>query len=228
MSASLKEKASQVHSSAFDKRRGAAGGLMMGMAALVFAAVSANAAPPKAAPAKGWKEEPTSFLGIALDSAFPGPMQACPTRGSGSSRYVDPNDPRMLAAMCVGPLFENSYQIFSAPKLGFDYKLRAFNYGANVGSFELTSSTDNYSAMKDMLVARYGAPTLKSSLPFDTKGGGKFQSEQLTWVGKNVILVLRQFSGDINTSSISLQTNAYLDTQKAKAGEAARSNASKL
>lgn len=205
-------------------RRGVALRLLIAGAATVgFSAAAANAASPKA-----WKDEPSSFLGISLDSTFPGAMQECPTKGSGALRFVDPGSTARMTTMCVGPAFQNMYQIYAGPKLGFGYELNAFTYDGRVGMFLLTSHVANFSAMKDLLSERFGAPRSKQSLAVTTKGGGKFTSERLTWSGKKVNIVLDQLSSDINTSSISVQTSAYTQAQRDEAGKAARANASKL
>lgn len=190
---------------------------------LTGAVFVAHAAPPKA-----WKEEPTAFLGIGLDTNFPGGMQECPTRGAGGLRYVDPFDGARMATTCVGPAFQNMYQIYGSPKLGFGYELNAFTYDGKAGLFLLTSNVANYAAMKELLIARYGAPSKKQSLSVTTKGGGKFTSEQLTWSGKKVSIVLDQLSSDINTSSISVKSTSYAESQQKQAGDKARANASKL
>lgn len=195
--------------------------------ALLLMAMIASALPPVAISAN-WAKEPTSFLGIAFDSPFPGNMENCPTRGRGILATVDEVAMATRAEPCAGPPYRGLFQVYAPPDLGFGYKFNVFSYDGKAGSFMLSSSSDNYRQIRKLLTTRYGPASTTSKQRITTKGGGKFTSERLIWKGRTVEIILDQLSGDINTSRVFASSSAYRQHEKQSSDRDATQNASKL
>lgn len=179
-----------------------------------------------AAHAAGWTKEPATFLGIALDSQFPGHISKCPTNRFGSL------DTQAVATrvddLCAASAYQNLVPVYGGPRLGFGYSIDVFTYDDKAGAVWLNTDSGNYHQLKSLMVDRYGNPTKSSSIAVTTKAGGKFTSEHSVWTGKKVEIVLEQLSGDINTSRVMVSTTLYQAQRNEKSTSDRQNAASKL
>jgi hypothetical protein len=69
---------------------------------------------------------------------------------------------------------------------------------------------DDYSKMRDTFVEKYGPPSKQSTDAVQNRMGMKTDNETLTWVGKNVTVLLMRFSDTLDKGQALFGTNAYL------------------
>lgn len=178
--------------------------------------------------AASWPKEPSSFLGIGIDSPFPGAIPQCPLRGSGALAVVDHVALTGRKDLCFAPPYGELFQIHGLPDLGFAYKLAVFAYQGKAGSLMLETSSSNYNKLRELLITRYGQPSRRIANKVKTTVGATFDSEQLLWSGRAVEIVLDQLSGDVNTSHVFVSSAAYRQYQASAAKKKVINNASKL
>lgn len=147
---------------------------------------------PLAAQAQAWKQEPDSVLGIALGQQLSNDaIKSC-----GGVQVQQDADPIQACAT-------QKPQFGDGPILIGGIPVEAFKYGAVVreggamSQIELMGSNDRYEEAKQILVERYGKPTKVAKTTVQNKAGANFGSEQLTWRGKKVSLVLDQRAGTV-------------------------------
>lgn len=181
-----------------------------------FLFIAAALVLPIAAQAQSWKQEPESVLGIALGKPLaneaipscggvqtqeePGPVQACATQ---KPQFGD--GPIMLGGIPI--------EAFTSGAV-----VREIGVVSQIG---LMGSNDRYEEVKQILVERYGKPTKVGKLTLQNKVGASFTSEQLSWRGKTVSLVLDQRAGTVGEFAAVF---THLPTA-AKTGGAAESKA---
>lgn len=147
---------------------------------------------PLAASAQSWKQEPDSVLGIALGQQLSNDaIKSC------GGVQVQQDADTIQACATQKPQFGDG------PILIGGIPVEAFKYGAvvreggAVSQIELMGSNDRYEEAKQILVERYGKPTKAAKTTVQNKAGASFWSEQLTWRGKKVSLVLDQRAGTV-------------------------------
>lgn len=172
----------------------------------------------KPTPPAVWTQEPDSFMGIRFDKKLEYSIPLCP------SGYELPKE------MCREAPYQNLYVIQGAPSIGLvgGYQLSAMAKNSAVDSFYLTTSTEDFSRLAEVFIAKYGQPTKKSLETVKTKGGGSFANESLEWQGKNVEIILQKFDGDINTSSATIRTVSSITRSIKDGDDKVQSAASKL
>jgi hypothetical protein len=67
-----------------------------------------------------------------------------------------------------------------------------------VSSIVFYGSNDNYQHIKDVLLERYGRPTSAKTNSVQNMAGASFKSEELSWRGARVSLVLEQRAGRVD------------------------------
>jgi hypothetical protein len=68
-------------------------------------------------------------------------------------------------------------------------------------SLMVSADHDDYADLRSILIERYGEPTKRVLEQVKTKAGAAFRSETLTWIGKNISITLKEYSGTINQSA---------------------------
>ena len=166
---------------------------------------------PIAASAQNWKQEPESVLGIVLGQ--PLTNEAIKPCGGVQAQEEAPS-----IAACAS----NTPRFGDGPILLGGIPIAVFKIGAvvreggAVSQIELAGSNDRFDEAKQILVERYGKPTKASKTTVQNRAGASFPSEQLTWRGKKVLLVLDQRAGNVGDF---VATFTHLQTA-AKAGAA--------
>ena len=160
--------------------------------ALVFAAFfAAFSASSQSHGAGGWPKEPDAVFGIKLGQALNDDIVPyCiddeppkPTQLSLCSE--DPRDGRGISEITRLPI----------PEFGNGFISR---HQGLVSSIVFYGSNDNYQHIKDVLVERYGRPTSAKTNTVQNKAGASFKSEELSWRGARVSLVLEQRAGRVD------------------------------
>jgi hypothetical protein len=206
-------------------------GLMLSVTSVACAAEPqpTKAKAQTAASPRTWSQEPDAFIGIKFDSEFPGAVPACPIQND-RLKTVDFDAIRQNGALCVSAMFDSKdlYSVYGMPNAGFPFALSAFTYGGLVGGFLLTTNGENYAALKAVATTRYGQPTSSEIVEVSTRRGEKFKSERLQWRGAQVDILIDQMSGDINISSLHLNSHRYLEHEPAARQNATSGNGSNL
>ncbi|GEM_PF-2970908 len=172
-----------------------------------FAAALAVTGHSAIAQGKGatWPKEPDSVFGIKLgqplnDDLIPYCIDDDPPKpGQLTLCSEDPRDGRGVSEITRLPIPE------------FGKGLISRHQGA-VSSVFFHGSNDNYQHIKDVLLERYGKPTSSKLDNVQNKAGASFKSEELTWRGSRVSLMLEQRSGTVGDF---LVTFTHMPTAKA-------------
>lgn len=152
-----------------------------------------------------WPKEPDSVFGIKLgqplnDDLIPYCIDDEPPKpGQLSLCSEDPRDGRGISEISRLPIPEFGNGLIS-------------RHQGVVSSIAFYGSNDNYQRIKDVLVERYGRPASAKLDSVQNKAGASFRSEELTWRGARVSLVLEQRSGKVGNFLI---TFTHMPTAKA-------------
>jgi hypothetical protein len=186
--------------------------------------------PSKSAGNSSWKQEPNSFIGIALDQPLTASVRQCPqgepyTELCMSSRY-EAHHPVEVCCVQVEPFEAKGYVSTSDE-----------TREGRVGVVRLYFKQVDFRKVADILTVRYGAPHSRRIDKVKTKGGAEFDSVQLFWTGRNVSVVVtslaERFFSEIQREVMELgtvvvQTHNYARAAGEKAQNAARTGAGKL
>ena len=184
---------------------------------LVLVGITAGpafAAKKPVAPAQ-WEQEPDSFMGMRFDKKVDDVLPLCPSNG-------------ISETMCHDKPYQNSFLIRRGPPLDFGYGLTVFAGGDGIESFYMTAKSEDYASLSHLLISKYGAPTERWTEVVKTKGGAEFNDETLAWQGKKVVIFAHKYSGDINTSTVSIKTLVAAQRQAAEIERKTKEGASKL
>lgn len=179
------------------------------------AAASAIAAKKTPEPAP-WTEEPDSFMGVSFDQKLVYSIPECP------SGYEIPKN------MCRSTPYQGLYITKGAPPIGLGYGLSVMAKSGPVDYFYLTTTAENFPKLVQIFITKYGEPMKRSTDLVKTKGGAEFTNEHLLWTGKKVEISLEKYSGDINTSTATLQTLTYKNRSLQDGGQKIQDAAGKL
>lgn len=180
-----------------------------------LAPITASAA-NKAKPPQPWQNEPNSFVGIRFDQKVDEVLPLCPPRTQRRTQ------------MCHEEPYQNLFTVAMGPDLGFGYSLSVFAGGEGVESFYLTTDSENYSRLAQLLITKYGAPTDRSTELVKTKAGAEFNNETMRWRGSKVAIVSQRYGGDINTSVVTIKSISASEKSAADADRKTKESASKL
>jgi hypothetical protein len=92
----------------------------------------------------------------------------------------------------------------------------------------LNSKHDDYVAVREILIERYGSPTKRTVAKVRTKAGVAYESESLLWAGRRVTLSLDEYSGDVNTSAATFRYLPLVARRLEKERADAKSKAPKM
>ncbi len=185
--------------------------------------IAAALALPLAVHAQTWKQEPDAVLGIALGQ----PLENDAIKSCGG---VQAQEEKATISACAldkprfgdGPILLSGIPI-AAFKVG-----AVVREGGVVSQIELGGSNDLYDEAKQILTERYGKPTKSAKTTVQNKAGASFPSEQLTWRGKKVLLVLDQRAGNVGDFAAVFTHLSTAAKSGAKADGKAKSSAAKL
>ncbi|SAK93031.1 hypothetical protein AWB79_06898 [Caballeronia hypogeia] len=160
-------------------------------------------------------DEPASFLGVKL--------------GEPLSVPVCVPGPPQTNAMCwkiVGT--SKGMVVFEhAPDLGFKYYLMGITNDEQVPySLSIQTKTDNFAALKTMLIERYGPASKSERQTVQNRAGASFANEVLTWEGPNLKMELRQLAGSISNCAVYVTDKSRQAAARAKTDAETRSKAS--
>lgn len=173
--------------------------------------VAAALALPLVAQAQAWKQEPDAVLGIALGQ----PLDNDAIKSCGGVQAQD-EKPAISACALDKPRFGDGPILLSGIPIAAFKAGAVVREGGVVSQIELGGSNDRFDEVKQILTERYGKPTKVGKVTVQNRAGASFQSEQLTWRGKKVLLVLDQRAGNVSDF---VATFTHLETA-AKTGAA--------
>lgn len=181
--------------------------------------------PSKPAP-QVWEKEPDSFLGISFSSAVESAARGCPRDKYG----IDFSRLRDEKQVCIEiqQYMKDYVRIYGTPDTGFPYSVSAHGWEKGIAYFYMTTQPAYFPLMVELFISRYGQPTTSEKETVKTKAGAEFQNEEIRWEGKEISIRLVRYDGDINTSSASINSKAFLQNQAQKRREKATEGAAKF
>lgn len=193
--------------------------LILGCALLVAGAASAQKtkAPPPAP--KAWAAEPTKFFGIRLGAEI---KQTDIGNCGMSSTQADPD-----ITVCATGGNDKIITISRFPIAEFESGYVGLVDGT-VSVVKARLAQRNFQKARALLVERYGQPTMVNAGTVQNAMGASFSNEELTWVGVNVTLFVRERDGKIDQSGVSVLHHQTVEKGTAKEGEKRQSEAAKF
>ncbi len=184
--------------------------------AILCLATSAYGAKKNAEPMP-WGQEPATFLGIKLDEKLIFQLKQCPA------------DYSVPAEICYQRPIQNYYPLFAVPSLGLHgYTAAVLTHDSSIREIVLRTKVDDYDAVVALLIQKYGSPQSQRAEIVRTKVGATFQNEKSYWEGNKVQIILRKYSDNIDTSSISvINKSVAVEALRDEHGKVSE-NASKL
>lgn len=168
------------------------------------------------AQAQTWRQEPDAVLGIALGQ----PLANDAIKPCGGVQ-VQEEAGQIAACASHTPRFGDGPILLGGIPIAAFKAGAVVREGGVVSIVELGGSNDRYDEAKQVLTERYGKPTKVGKTTVQNRAGASFQSEQLTWRGKRVLLVLDQRAGNVGDF---VATFMHLETA-AKTGAATEGKA---
>jgi hypothetical protein len=139
----------------------------------------------------------TTFLGISLDSPFPGDINQCPTR-----QDIELIDTSRIgeAGVCFFKEPNGRYRVYNTPDLGIGSTLSVETYDDKPIVFYMGFSKATYTQAVDIFAARFGRPTKVYRETVGTRSGGAYESRSAIWNGAKLKVHLDEVGEDIRWS----------------------------
>ena len=160
-----------------------------------------------------WKNEPTSYRSVPFGSTQADAMAALDNlnvctkeTGGGMLACTDARSSFMLGTVAINE--------------------RLFFPDGTFVQVVIEFSSNSHDFVRSVFVEKFGEPHRLASERFKTRGGAEFQNEVATWEGKEVIVVLRTFGGDVGTSRAIIATKQFLESEDERAKVARKAAAS--
>lgn len=145
-----------------------------------------------------WEKEPDSFMGISFASNIVKDLPLCPEGVYSFNQKT----------LCYEkPYFDNGrYTILGTPDIGlsYTYSLTAKVRDERVEHFYVSIKNSDYEKLVSVFKAKYGEPVRVTSDPVVTGAGAKLDNTIMSWEGKKVHMMITQYDGDIDSSSVFL------------------------
>jgi len=84
--------------------------------------------------------------------------------------------------------------------------------------------SSNFEILRDIFIKRYGRPHEDQMQTVRNNAGGEFKNEHLSWVGKNVIVVLSKYGSTVIQGHFAVSLKSYL-AEQVRRDEAAKKKA---
>lgn len=167
----------------------------------------------------------TSFMGIALDSPFPGEMSECP-----KSKLLDMVDNELVkvAGMCYFVIRRGTYEVHNSPDLGLGHLLKVQTAAEKPAIFSFRFNKAKYDHAVDIFTKRYGKPHKTISEKVHTRAGSEFNSRMNLWEGKILRIQLDEVGENVNWSDAAVVNLLVMSSVEKKNRHSAEAAASKL
>lgn len=146
---------------------------------------------------KTWAFEPSTFIGIDLESDFLTELPEC---------NADPasSEPQKLCR--VSTPTENSYRVEGAPYLGFGgrYDIEVKLLGPKVSSIRISGDSEDMGRVTQYLTKNYDEPTTIEAAQFTTASGAWFTTEVLRWDGSKLSVELKRKEDDFGVYQVTV------------------------
>lgn len=179
------------------------------------------AAPGFAQKAQFWAKEPTAVFGITLGAVLTN--EAISECGGVKAETVAP----AIAACAMARPGYGDILVAGLPVQEFEGGLIRREDDVVTGIY-LHGKHSDYHQIKTVLLARYGRPSAIRSETLKNGMGATFTSELSMWNGKNVTLVLKERSGEINNTGVHFSHNATAVKNMLEREKALKDSASKM
>ncbi|PRA56832.1 hypothetical protein CQZ98_08220 [Pseudomonas sp. MYb115] len=132
-------------------------------------------------------------MGINLEGNLKYDVRQCP------SGYQLPTE------LCWKSLSEELYDVWGLPEVGIDnLRMSVKIVDSSIQYMRLTTYADQFAKFRDLLIQKYGKPSMARKEVVKTKAGATFDNDKLYWQGVNITMVLSRYSDDIDTSSLTI------------------------
>ena len=169
-----------------------------------------------------WQSEPTTVFGIELGEPISSKIPVCPpTNYYDGSRKEFCKEDKLYSIRGLAVI-----KFDKIPMEGILKKITAFVYDGVVLSIQAETFDNNYQQLRLALIEKYGQPTITKKESLKTKAGVDWESEILTWSGKNVSIQLHERFDTINSSAMivsHLPTMAIREKEKENSAKKAAS-----
>lgn len=167
----------------------------------------------------------TSFMGIALNSPFPGEMSACP-----KSKILDIVDHELVkvAGMCYFVKRRGTYEIHNSPDLGLGHLLKVQTAAEKPAIFSFSFNKAKYDHALDIFTSRYGRPQKTRSEKVHTRAGSEVNSRINHWEGKILRIQLDEVGENVNWSDAVVVNLLVMSSVEKNTRRSAEAAASKL
>jgi hypothetical protein len=156
--------------------------------ALVLLASRAAAKEP---PGRPWKQEPTTYRGVAF--------------GVGQEDALEGDVCWPGDRMCAGPR-----EMIADVEVTEAWFFLNDKFSAVAQSFD----SGGYETVREVFIRKYGPPHETRRGLFETRGGARSQNERLTWRGRKIVIELIRYSENINDASAVIATKEYLRAEE--------------
>ncbi|MDN8612756.1 hypothetical protein [Variovorax ginsengisoli] len=185
------------------------------VAAAIFAAVPAAHAQ--------WNQEPTSVMGVTLGAPAASIPMCPPLVQSNPDSYKTPS---FICTDDIG--YSPQTASLKGIPFGFSRGGSVFFTNGAIASVHLLTGQVDYPRLKGMLVERYGPPMKTWTSQVTTTAGAVVSSEESTWSGPNVTILLSERARRADLSRAAFAFNALTAQAGADRAGENKANAGKL
>lgn len=168
-----------------------------------------------------WTKEPTAVFGITLGA--PLGNEAISECGGVKAETVSPS----IAVCAMNRPGYGDISIAGFPVAEFDGGLLRREDGIVTGLY-IHGKHSSYHQIKTLLLERYGKPTAVTTETVQNGMGASFKSELAMWNGKNVTLILKERSGEIDRTGVHFSHNLTAVKKMLEREKALKESASKM
>jgi hypothetical protein len=168
--------------------------LIIGTLLAVAVLSGQTASQKKPAPSRTWTQEPTDFKGVPFDATL---EQAKQRQHFDRCIHGDESDPDTEACF-LNVHVNDTYDILC------DFSFKRGRLEDIAGRFP----SERYEDVRELLIEKYGDPTFHKTSEVRTVAGGQLEQEELTWIGRKVILTAYRFRSNIDKGGLSFRSVA--------------------
>jgi hypothetical protein len=180
--------------------------------------------------ANAWTQEPAGYRGIAWGGSVEDARKAMDdgrgvtcTCGPAASRFARSCKFKAEGDPAKAPEFRTCFSSMDVGSVRVQDILHFEN--EKFADAYMVFRSDQFAAMHDVFVEKYGPPTATEEHEITTRAGGKFMNTSLTWTGPRVTIRLERYGTQINEGIANLSLNEYIARREAQSKEEAKKGA---
>jgi hypothetical protein len=169
---------------------------------------------------EGWKKEPDTVLGATLGARLDYAQLTQCSQGKRDTRYV-------FCSLAVSG-WGKTIPLGGFPLSEIKNGLATLDDDENLVELSMWSSRSDFSALRSAMIERYGPPTGRELATWKNKLSAAFPSEELTWVGKKVIIILMERGASADESSLAFASAPWFERRIREDAKRVKAGASKF